>query len=247
MARKIIIGSIIGLLLAACGNAGADENAKQDSANTAATKDTSGWINLFDGQSLAGWHGYNKGTTPVTNWQVIDGALVCLGATGGADTGGDIITDKQYGNFELTWEWKIDAGSNSGVMYHVVEDKKYKGPWETGPEYQIIDDVNFPDKLEDWQMAGADYAMHPANTNKVLKPVGEWNTGKIVYNNGQVEHWLNGIKIVAFNDREPEWQQKKETGKWKDHPDYAISKTGHIALQDHGNKAYYRNIHIKEL
>ncbi len=246
--NKISVG-IMSLLVAgavtSCGNT-SDEKAANDSLNTAATTDTAGWVNLFDGETLAGWHGFNKGSDSITNWTYIDGALVCLGATGGADVGGDIVTDKDYANFELQWEWKVDTGSNSGVMYHVVEDKKYSGPWETGPEYQIIDDVTFPDKLEDWQMAGADYAMHPAGPNKVLQPVGEWNTSKIIFNNGHVEHWLNGEKIVEFT-RDSVWQQKKETGKWKDHPDYGSATSGKIALQDHGAKAYYRDFRIKEL
>lgn len=242
---KLLISLSIGaIVLVSCGNAA--NTGIQDSTSTAVATD-SGWINLFDGQTLAGWHGYNKDTAKVSNWVYEDGALVCLGATGGADTGGDLVSDKDFDNFELEWEWKVDTGSNSGVMYHVIEDKKYSGPWETGPEYQIIDDVNFPGKLEDWQKAGADYAMHPASDNKVLKPVGEWNTSKIIYNNGHVEHWLNGAKIVEFNDQNPEWKTKKETGKWKDHPDYGVAKSGKIALQDHGNKAYYRNVKIRPL
>ncbi len=88
------------------------------------------WQILFDGKTLKGWHGYNKGNTKITNWVVIDGALVCLGASA-HDTGGDIVTDKQYENFELEWDWKIDKGSNSGVMYHVVEAPKFNGPYET--------------------------------------------------------------------------------------------------------------------
>ncbi|MBE7176523.1 MAG: DUF1080 domain-containing protein [Mucilaginibacter polytrichastri] len=204
------------------------------------------WVNLFDGKSLKGWHGYNKKGEEVKNWAIEDGALVCLGAAKDAH-GGDIVSDKQYTNFELTWDWKVDQGSNSGVMYHVVESPKYQAPYETGPEYQMIDDVNFPEKLEDWQQAGADYAMNVANEKKVLKPVGEWNTSKIVFNNGHVEHWLNGAKIVEFQAWSPEWTKKREEGKWKDYPDYGKAKTGFIALQDHGNKAYYKNIRIREL
>ncbi|HRO85088.1 MAG TPA: DUF1080 domain-containing protein [Niabella sp.] len=204
------------------------------------------WKKLFDGQTLNGWHGYNKGNKAVKNWVVMDDALVCLGASKD-DTGGDIVTDGQYENFELQWEWKVDKGSNSGVMYHVVEDPKYKAPYYTGPEYQIIDDVNFPGKLEEWQQAGADYAMHLAGPNKKLKPVGEWNLSKIIFNRGQVEHWLNGEKILEFQAWTDDWKYKKETGKWKDFPDYGKAKKGHIALQDHGNKAYYKNIKIREL
>lgn len=204
------------------------------------------WESLFDGKTLKGWHGYNKGNTTVKNWTVTDNALVCLGAAKDA-AGGDIVSDKQYENFELEWDWKVDAGSNSGVMYHVIEDAKYKAPYENGPEYQIIDDVTFPQKLEKWQEAGADYAMYPANENKKLSPVGQWNHSKILFNKGHVEHWLNGKKIVEFEAWSKDWNQKRTTGKWKDYPDYGKAKKGHIALQDHGNKAYYKNIRIREL
>ena len=208
-------------------------------------KQTKSWISLFDGKSLKGWHGYNK-KGEVKNWIVQDGALVCLGAAKG-DTGGDIVTDREFDNFELVWEWKVDKGSNSGVMYHVIEDPKYKGPYETGPEYQIIDDIGFPGKLEEWQKAGADYAMNLPNENKKLKPVGEWNTSKIIFNRGHVEHWLNGKKIVEFQKGTEKWKKEKAEGKWKNYPDYASVSKGKIALQDHGNKAYFRNIKIREL
>jgi hypothetical protein len=234
--------------LVACAND--NKTTTEETTGAKTTKDSltdnAGWEILFDGKTLNGWHGYNKGNTPIKNWTIIDGSLVCLGHAE-HDSGGDIVTDKQYANFELEWDWKVDSGSNSGVMYHVVEDKKYKAPYETGPEYQIIDDVNFPGKLEEWQKAGADYAMNLAGSNKKLKPVGEWNNSKIIFNKGKVEHWLNGEKIVAFEAWTPEWTKLRETGKWKDFPDYGKAATGYIALQDHGNKAYYKNIRIREL
>lgn len=229
----LLSGAVLLLTFASCTSAKKSSNA--------------GWTSLFDGKTLDGWHGYNKNGAPIKNWTVIDGALVCLGATGGHDVGGDIATNEQYDNFELAWEWKVDKGSNSGVMYHVVEDKKYTAPYQTGPEYQIIDDVTFPHKLEDWQKAGADYAMHLPNSSKQLKPVGEWNTSKIIFDNGHVEHWLNGKKILAFTAWDAEWTRKKTTGKWKTYPDYGTARKGHIALQDHGNKAYFRNIKIRKL
>lgn len=221
----------------------AADSAATDSAGTASTSGQA--EELFDGKSLAGWHGFNK-TGEVKNWTVQDGALVCLGAAKEAH-GGDLVSDKKYSNFELTWDWKVDKGSNSGVMYHVVEDKKYQSPYETGPEYQVMDDIGFPEKLENWQQAGADYAIAPANEKKKLKPVGEWNSSKIIFNNGHVEHWLNGEKIVEFDRNSDFWKKQRAEGKWKDFPDYAQVTTGAIALQDHGNKAYFRNIKIKEL
>ncbi|CAN5761762.1 DUF1080 domain-containing protein [soil metagenome] len=201
---------------------------------------------LFDGHSLTGWHSYNNPTANIKNWTIIDSALVCLGSAADAH-GGDIATEREYENFELSWDWKVDKGSNSGVMYHVIEDSVYKAPYETGPEYQIIDDVGFPEKLENWQKAGADYAMYPANSKKKLKPVGQWNHSKIIYNNGHVEHWLNGEKIVEFERGSDEWKKKRAEGKWKDYPGYATATKGKIALQDHGNKAYFKNILITEL
>ncbi len=203
------------------------------------------WISLFDGKTLNGWHGFNK-TGPIQNWAIEDGAMVCLGAAADAH-GGDIVTDTAYENFELKWEWKITKEGNSGVMYHVIEDAKYSAPYQTGPEYQMIDDMGFPEKLEEWQKTGADYAMNLPNEKKKLKPVGEWNTSKIVFNKGHVEHWLNDAKIVEFQAWDAEWTKKKAEGKWKGYPDYGLAKTGLIALQDHGHKAYFKNIMIKIL
>jgi hypothetical protein len=203
------------------------------------------WKSLFDGKTLKGWHGYNK-TGTIINWEIEDGAMVCLGAAADAH-GGDIVTDAVYENFELKWEWKITTGGNSGLMYHVVESKKYPAPYYTGPEYQLIDDIGFPEKLEEWQKTGADYAMHLTNEKKKLKPVGEWNTSKIIFNKGHVEHWLNGEKIVAFQAWDADWIKKKTQGKWKDYPDYGSAKKGRIALQDHGHKAYFKNIMIRVL
>jgi hypothetical protein len=203
------------------------------------------WIRLFDGKTLNGWHGFNK-TGEIKNWTIEDGAMVCLGAAKG-DTGGDIVSEKEYENFELSWEWKITKGGNSGVMYHVVESPKYKAPYETGPEYQMIDDIGYPGKLEEWQKTGADYAMNVTNDKKKLKPVGEWNTSKIVFNSGHVEHWLNGEKVVEFEAWNDAWKKEKNVGKWKDFTDYGVAKKGRIALQDHGHKAYFKNIMIREL
>ncbi|MDB5206558.1 MAG: hypothetical protein JWR72_1633 [Flavisolibacter sp.] len=203
------------------------------------------WISLFDGKTLAGWHGYNK-AGEIKNWTIEEASLVCLGAAKG-DTGGDIVSASEYENFELKWEWKITKEGNSGVMYHVVEDPKYKAPYETGPEYQMIDDIGYPGKLEEWQKTGADYAMNLSNDKKKLKPVGEWNTSKIVFNKGHVEHWLNGEKIVEFEAWTDAWKKEKTEGKWKDFPDYGLAKKGRIALQDHGHKAYFKNIMIREL
>ncbi|MES2649180.1 MAG: DUF1080 domain-containing protein [Bacteroidota bacterium] len=240
----ILVFTII-VVMMSCGNNQSREQKMLDTTSQVVPiKDVE--LALFDGITFKGWHAYNKPVENLSNWTIIDSALVCLGAADDAH-GGDIVTDVEYGNFELSWEWKVNKGSNSGVMYHVVEDSVYKAPYETGPEYQIIDDVGFPGKLEDWQKAGADYAMYPANNKKKLMPVGEWNSSKIIYNDGHVEHWLNGEKIVEFDRNSEDWKTKRTTGKWKDFPGYATATKGKIALQDHGSKSYFRNIVITEL
>ena len=203
-------------------------------------------LRLFDGATLIGWHEYNRGSQEIKSWTIIDSSLVCLGSAN-QSSGGDLVTDREYGNFELSWEWKLEEGSNSGVLYHVKEDPKYKSPSETGPEFQVIDDIGYPEKLESWQQSGADYAMHPASAAKKLKPIGEWNSSKILYNQGHTEHWLNGKKIVEFERGTPDWQKLRMNSKWKNFPDYARFNTGKIVLQDYGKKAWYRNIVIKEL
>jgi hypothetical protein len=206
-----------------------------------------GWTLLFDGRTFNGWHGYNG--QKLDSWTIEDCALKTVGTEGnyGSDLRADLVTDKQYENFEFSIDWKTTKGGNSGVMYGVVEDRKYKAAWMTGPEYQFIDDEGFPRKLEDWQRAGANYAMHLPNEQKTLKPVGEWNNTKIVVNGNHVEHWLNGKKILEFERWNEEWQKLRNSGKWLQAPDYGMSKVGHIALQDHGSVFWFQNIKIREL
>ncbi len=209
------------------------------------TSNASAWKNLFDGKTLEGWHGFNK-QGPVANWVVEDGVLLCQGIAKDA-SGGDLVTDEEFENFELSWEWKISTGGNSGLMYHVTEGPKYSAPYETGPEYQLIDDTGYPGELEESQLTGSDYGMSPASSRKQMKPAGEWNTSRVIFNKGHVEHWLNGKKILEFQAWGEDWMKLKNEGKWKDYLDYGKAKKGKIALQDHGDKAWFRNIRIRTL
>ena len=167
-----------------------------------------GWQLLFDGKTLDQWKDYN-GEELTMPWHVVDG---CIQAKGdGSDLAGYIVTKKQYENFILDWDWKLSHGGNSGMIYHVVEDPYFKVPYVTGPEYQLIDnegweEVNAPNKLEEWQKLGVDYAMHlPDPDSLFVNPQGEWNSSRIVFDNGHVEHWLNGHKILEFEAWTDDW------------------------------------------
>jgi hypothetical protein len=163
----------------------------------------------------------------------------------GSDFGGDIITVKQYSNFELVLEWKIAPRSNSGVFYRVQEGVA-QAIYQTGPEYQLIDDKGWPEKLQADQYSGANYGMH-APVNAKVKPIDDWNETRIVINGNHVEHWLNGVKVVDYEFYTDDWYARKNAGKWKDVATYGIAETGHIGLQDHGGLTMFRNIRIKEL
>lgn len=203
-----------------------------------------GWQLLFDGKTTNGWHKFNEKSID-GSWIAQNGELIALGK--GADIGGDIVSDNEYENFDLRLEWKISSGGNSGIFYGVVEGQKYKALYYTGPEYQLIDDIGFPDKLEDWQKAGADYAMYLPSSDKKLKPIGEWNSSRILVVDSLVQLYLNGEKIIEFKRWTDDWYKRKLEGKWKEYEDYGMNKKGKIGLQDHGNKIWFRNIKIKTI
>jgi hypothetical protein len=200
-----------------------------------------GWELLFDGKSFEKWKSFNGGE--VTGWKIVGIEMHNSGT--GSDHGGDIITKKQYENFELYLEWKVAPQSNSGVFFHVQEGYT-DAIYETGPEYQLIDDKGWPEKLEDWQLSGANYAMHPPKNARV-KPIDEWNETRIIVKNPRVEHWLNGKKVVEYDLWSDEWKALKAAGKWADSSHYGETKSGHIGLQDHGGLTMFRNIKIKEI
>ena len=206
---------------------------------------TNGWKLLFDGETMNGWKDFN-GQTLTQPWHVVDGCIQAKGE--GSDLNGYIVTDKEYENFELSWDWKLSKGGNSGMLYHVVENRAFKVPYITGPEYQLIDEPNFPGKLEEWQKLGVDYAMYlPDQKLMKVNPAGKWNNSKIVFDNGHVEHWLNGVKILEFEAWTDDWFERKNSGKWENAPEYGLAKKGVICLQDHGYPASFRNIKVKEL
>jgi hypothetical protein len=197
------------------------------------------WRSLFDGKTTAGWRGFLAKEMP-GGWKAVDGALTRV------DKAGDIVTLDEFDDFELTLDWKIAKGANSGIFYRVVENPADESMWMVAPEYQIIDDKGYPEKLKDTQHTGANYDLQPPGRD-VSKPAGEWNTTRIVANGNHVEHWLNGVKLVAYEIDSPEWKALVAKSKFKDHPRYARARRGRIGIQDHGDRAAFRNIRIREL
>ena len=216
-------------------------------------KNESEWIDLFDGKSTDGWRAYNGKEIP-QKWAAVDGELTF-------DTdlkleeewigGGDIIYYKEeFEYFELYLEWKLPKGGNSGVFYNVQEG--FQAPYAISPEYQLIDDLGWEEinnaKLEEWQKAGANYAMHEADlSKKQLNPAGEWNSSKILYTEKKVQHWLNGKLLLEFEPFSEDWYLKRNSGKWDDFPEYGKFKKGYIALQDHDSPIWFRSIKIRKL
>ncbi|MEQ8303495.1 MAG: DUF1080 domain-containing protein [Cyclobacteriaceae bacterium] len=235
--KQLIAITIVSILFSC---AGKKENVASSSSNA------DEWIVLFDGTSTEGWKIYNRDTLSV-GWIIEDGTL--KGPGHGDELGGEdiIYAAEKFENFELVLEWKISEGGNSGLLYHVVEGDQYQAFYENGPEYQLIDDLGYPDPLEKWQTVGADYAMYDPADDKIVKPAGEWNESRILFTPEKVEYWLNGKMTTSFVPWSEDWEARKLAGKWKDYPDYGKYKTGYIGLQDHGGLTWFRNIKVKKL
>src|SRR5436190_16883480 len=186
-----------------------------------ANEKSEGWKLLFDGTTLNGWRTYKN--LP-GSWNVTNGILCSERSK--SNTHADLITNDEFENFELSIDWKLSPKGNSGIMYLVTE--QYDHPYQSGPEYQLIDDKNFPEKIQEYQKTGANYAMQPAAVSASNAP-GEWNHTVIIVNKGHVEHWLNGKKLLEYQIGSEEWKKQKAAGKWKDEPGYGASKSGHIA------------------
>lgn len=207
-----------------------------DSFSLTQAEKAAGWELLFDGKSLEGWHSYLEESAQ--GWLVEGGELLTKGGNG------DLVTDEVFENFELELEWKISEKGNSGIIYLVDEKPENPSTYMTGPEYQIIDDINYPAKLAPAQKSGANYALHPPMI-AASNPVGTFNLAKISVINGKVEHWLNGKKVVSYELGTPEWEAIVDTTKFAKVPVYGRSKKGRIALQDHGGHVAFRNIRIR--
>jgi len=195
---------------------------------------------LFDGKTTTGWHAYLK-TSPGA-WSVVDGSLQLDPK---APDQADLITDKEYENFELNVTWKISEAGNSGIIFGVHEDPKFGQTYLTGIEMQVLDDVKDEDNKKATHLAGALYDMKAPSVP--AKPQGEWNKVKIRKDHGHLTFWMNGTKTIDVQMGSPEWQTLLDNSKFKTWKDFAAYPKGHIALQDHGYAVSFKDISIKEL
>lgn len=195
------------------------------------------WQPLFDGETLAGWRGYDSTDIP-PGWRVEDGMIHF------SDGKGDLVTTAQFADFELALEWKVAEGGNSGIFYlaPLGFDAIYMG----APEMQVLDDARHRDGGDPLTSAGAAYGLYPAPRD-VVNPAGEWNFARIRVLGNDVEHWLNGERIVAYTLGSEEWRRLVRESKFNEWPMYGMARRGHIGLQDHGDPVWYRNLRIRSL
>lgn len=217
---------------------------QKSTSNTLSEKENEqGWQLLFNGITTDGWHGYNMKIFPDC-WLIEDGSYT-MNTTGGGESQ-DIITNKKYRDFAFSIEYKLTRGANSGIIFQVAEDSKYKFPYETGPEFQVVDHEDYIRPLEDWQINGANYAMYPPLA-RPYKSVGEWNHLFLMVKGNNVTQILNGEVVVKYEKKSEEWNKLRNSGKWSSFPDWGNYDEGYISLQNHGTKVWYRSIKIKEI
>jgi hypothetical protein len=208
-----------------------------------------GTILLFDGKTTDMWRSYGKQTFPA-GWVIEDGAIKCIGSgKGEAGQGGDIITKEKFGNFELTLEWKISEGGNSGIFY-LAQEIEGDPIWKSSPEMQVLDNAKHPDSkmgVDGNRQAGSLYDLIPAKPQNA-KPAGEWNQVKIMVYKGTVVHYQNGAQVLEYHLWTDDWKKMCANSKFKDYTNFVNTAVeGYIGLQDHGDDVWYRNIKIKKL
>jgi hypothetical protein len=248
--RKILMIACSSIVIISCNSQNDKSNSEtmQNDSTKMSQTNNDGWISLFDGTTTKGWHKYGGGAVG-SGWKIQDGSIF-LDTTvevNGKRDGGDIVTDEEFENFDLKLEWKIAKNGNSGIMFCVHEDTtKYKYPFETGPEMQVLDNEGHPDGKIKKHRAGDLYDLVSCS-KETVKPVGEWNQVEIKLLNGKLDFYLNGENVVSATMWDDNWNKLVAGSKFKTMPGFATFKKGHIDLQDHDCMVWFRNIMIKKL
>lgn len=215
-----------------------------------------GWRLLWDGKTTAGWRKFNNDAFPKQGWVTENGVLKLLDShQDSTRKGGDIISNETFSNFELELDFKITKGANSGVKYFVQEDRSSKSTAALGPEFQILDDQNHADAKAGvggnrttaslYDLIAAEN-LSEGNSEKRINPPGKWNKLRIVVKDGQVEHWLNNLKMVEYDRHSQIFRNLIAKSKYRPHPKFAQAPSGHIVLQDHHDEVHFRSIKIRE-
>ena len=215
------------------------------------------WRLIFDGETFDGWRGVGRAGIPEGHWIIEDGAIrkvkssnVPLAADGQPMQGGDLMTEETFGDFELSFEWRVSPAGNSGVKYNVSEEfsTAHDPPHAAlGFEYQVLDDSGHPDAEDPTHRAGALYDLIAANERKVLQPVGAWNSARIVFVGNRGQHWLNGRKVVEYELGTAEFDSLYADSKYAPIDGFADRRKGHIVLQDHTDDVWFRDLRIREI
>jgi hypothetical protein len=212
---------------------------------------SAGWELLFDGKSFTGWRGYRLQALPANlGWEIKDGTLHAKQVKYDMSNipmtefrKSELITEKKFNDFELSWDWRISKAGNNGLKYMVTEER----PNAPGPEYQMMDDANHPDgKVGPTHHTGSFYDVLPGAADKA-KPIGEWNTSRIVLRGNHLEHWLNGQKVVSCELGSPEVKAGLAKSKFKAEPGFGDKIAGHIMLTYHGDETWVKNVKAREL
>ncbi|HUH33824.1 MAG TPA: DUF1080 domain-containing protein [Daejeonella sp.] len=242
--RKSLFILSIAVLALGCGSTKSTDSMSKSSDNP-----SEGFVPLFDGKSLENWHTYGQATAG-SAWKVEDGSLY-LDADNKVDGkiqgGGDLVTNEEFDNFHLKLEWKVSPKGNSGIIFYVHEDTtQFKNTYNTGPEMQVLDNAGHADAKIHKHRAGDLYDLI-AGSSEPVKPAGEWNLAEIISDNGKLTFKLNGTEIVSTTLWDDNWRAMLAGSKFATMNGFGTYKSGKIALQDHGDKVWYRNIMIKKL
>ena len=262
--KKLLTAGLLSFLFISCQNSPSSNDAPTETAEAAVlavdTEDNrlteeekqAGWELLFDGQSTKHWRGAHQSSFPSQGWVIEEGMLIVQPSDGAeSQNGGDIVTNEEYGDFEFQLDFKLTEGANSGIKYFVTEAYGSEKS-AIGLEYQLLDDERHPDaKLGNnggnTRTLASLYDLKAAPSNKPDRPIGEWNTARVVVKGDQVTHYLNGEKVLEYVRGDQEYNQLVEASKYKDWENFGLADQGHILLQDHGNQVFFKNIKIRDL